>query len=295
MKKRILLTGGSGFIGRNLRESYLTDKYDIFFPGHTELELMDEDAVMHFIKHNRIEIILHTAAKPGHRNSKDTSNLFYTNTRIFFNLARNRDAIEKIIVIGSGAIYDNRFYQLKMPEEYFDEHVPMDEHGMSKYVMGKYIEHTDNIFDLRVFGIYGKYEDYSIRFISNMICKALFDLPLTMNQDRMFDYLWVEDLMPIIDHVIEHGLPWQSMNITPDRSVPLSILAKSVLSATGKDLQILINTPGMGIEYSGSNARLKKILPNIHFTEIETGINILLSYYRLIKGTLDIERLRIDK
>ena len=293
--KNILITGGSGFIGKNISESFLAKKYNIFAPSHTVLELMDEDAVKQFIEHNKIEVVLHAAAKPGHRNSKDSANLFFTNTRIFFNLARNRDSVEKIIVIGSGAIYGSRFYQPKMKEQYFDEHVPMDEHGMSKYTIGKYIEHTDNIFDLRVFGIYGKYEDYSIRFISNMVCKALFDLPLTMNQDRMFDYLWVEDLMPVIEYVVEHGLPWPAMNVTPDKSVSLSSLAKRVLKAAGKDLPLLINTPGMGSEYSGNNARLKEIMPNMQFTDIDTGISKLISYYRLINNTIDIEKLKVDK
>jgi len=182
-----------------------------------------------------------------------------------------------------------------MSESYFDTHVPKDEHGMSKYTIGKYIEHTDNIFDLRVFGIYGKYEDYTIRFISNMICKALFDLPLTMNQDRMFDYLWVEDLMPIIEHAIEHGLPWHAMNVTPDTSASLLSIAESILDATGKFLPIVINTPGMGSEYSGDNTRLRSLFPNLKFTPSRDGIRALIEYYRSIREQIDSKVLLVDK
>lgn len=37
--KTILLTGGNGFIGRNIRESFLIEKYRILFPPSCELNL----------------------------------------------------------------------------------------------------------------------------------------------------------------------------------------------------------------------------------------------------------------
>ena len=83
-----------------------------------------------------------------------------------------------------------------MSEADFGSHIPIDDLGLYKYVVGRMIEQESRFLELRIFGIYGKYEDYSIRFISNIICKALFDLPLTMNQDRYFDYIYVNDIIP---------------------------------------------------------------------------------------------------
>lgn len=48
--KKILLTGGSGFIGRNLRESFLASKYDITAPTHSELDLLDTRSTDEFFK-----------------------------------------------------------------------------------------------------------------------------------------------------------------------------------------------------------------------------------------------------
>lgn len=293
-KRRVLLTGGSGFIGRNVMESYLADRYEILAPRHSELELIDEVAVRDFIRGRGIEIVVHTAAKPGHRNAKDPSSVFYTNTRIFFNLARNADVFEKMIVTGSGAVYDGRFYQRKMSEDYYDAHVPVDEHGLSKYVLEKYIQASENIYDLRIFGIYGKYEDYTIRFISNMICKAMFDLPLTMNQNRMFDYLWVDDLMPVLEFVIENGLPFHSMNVTPDVSFALKDIAEIILFEMKKALPIVISKDGLGMEYSGDNSRMKSVLPNLQLTPLREGVRKLIHWYEANRSEVDLRSLGVN-
>src|SRR5208282_3190765 len=245
-----------GFIGRNIRESHLAQKYNIIAPAHKDLDLLDEDQLRSFFKHSKIDIIIHAAAKPGHRNAKEPGKVYFENTRIFFNLARNAEYFQKMLVIGSGAIYDARYYQPKMKEEYFDTHVPADEHGLCKYVCGKYIQRADKITDLRVFGIFGKHEDYAIRFISNMICKAIFDLPMTMKQNRRFDYLYIDDLMPILDYFIRNDARHKEYNVTPDESAELYQIAVKVLGISGKNLPILVSQDGMGPEYSGDNGRL---------------------------------------
>ncbi len=275
----IFLTGGSGFIGRNIRESFLAQKYSLLAPAHNELELMDETAVRTYLIEHSIDIIIHAATKPGHRNAKDPTNIFYCNTRMFFNLARNLDIVQKLIITGSGAIYDMRYYQPRMKEEYFGEHVPLDEHGLSKYVIGKYSENHDRIIDLRIFGIFGKYEDYAIRFVSNMICKAIFDQPLTMKQNRRFDYLFVEDLMPVLDYFITTAGSHRAYNVTPDESVELLELARRVCLISGKNMPIVIAREGMGIEYSGNNSRLRKEMPELTFTGIDRAIEKLYAYY----------------
>ena len=40
---KIMITGGSGFIGRNLIE-YLAKRHEVLAPTHKELELVDDDA-----------------------------------------------------------------------------------------------------------------------------------------------------------------------------------------------------------------------------------------------------------
>ena len=292
---KILLTGGSGFIGRNIRESFLAEKYEILSPSSKELNLADEESVDAFFKNNSIDLVVHAAVKPSHRNAKDFSNLFYTNTRMFFNLERHKDEYQKMLVLGSGAIYDMRHYRPKVKEVEWTNHIPADEHGYCKYVCEKVIEHSSNIFDLRIFGIFGKYEDYAIRFISNAICKTLFDLPITIKQNRKFDYLYVNDLMPILDWFIDNNPQKKSYNITPDCAISLYDLAIMVRDISNSDVPILIKNEGLGLEYSGDNTLLKNEYTTICFTPIRTAIQELYSGYRENKQLIQKDLLLTDK
>lgn len=276
---KILLTGGSGFIGRNILESYLADEHTFYAPRHNELDLLDENAVRGFFSTHDIDIVIHGAVRPGHRNAADRSGQLFHNTRMFFNIARNADRFNKLIFIGSGLVYDLRHYVPKMKEEYFDANVPADEGGFSKYITAKYIEKTDNIVELRIFGVFGRYEDYAIRFISNAICKTLYDLPITIRQNRRFDYIYIEDLMPILDYFIHHNTTCKSYNVTPDHAVELKQLAETVRAVSGKDVPIIIAQDGMGIEYSGDNRRLREEIPSLTFKPLDEAIRELTLWY----------------
>lgn len=294
-KKTILLTGGSGFIGRNIRESCLAEKYDLLVPSRSELDCADTSSVDAWFRRHRVDAVIHAAVKPGHRNAKDTSDLFYTNTRMFFNLERHCNDYERMLVIGSGAIYDNRSYRPRMREEEWTQHLPADEHGYCKYVCGKTIERSANIYDLRVFGIYGPYEDYAIRFISNAICKALHGLPITLRQDRRFSYLWVRDLMPVLEWFLAHEPRHRAYNVAPQESVTLYELALLVRRLAGCDVPIRVGCEGMGMEYTADNGRLRAEMPDLRFTPPAEAVAELIRWYAARRGQIDRSLLLVDK
>jgi UDP-glucose 4-epimerase len=294
--KKVLLTGGSGFIGKNIIESYLAKKYQIIAPKRTELDLVNYESVHNFFQKNKnFDVVIHSATRPGHRNAQDLNGVFYDNCRMFFNLVKNSDSFGRLLNIGSGSIYDMCHYQPKMKEEFFGTTIPVDEHGFFKYVAGKHIEASENIIDLRVFGVFGKYEDYSIRFISNAICKAIFDLPITIKQNRKFDYIFIDDLMPILEFFIEKKVLHKSYNITPNKAIELLEIAEIIKKISQKDLEIKIFQTGFGLEYSGDNLRLKKEMPNFDFEKIEASINSLYQYYLKNKSALNLQLLLTDK
>ena len=129
----VLITGGTGFIGRNLVE-LMTSKYKVLAPPRQQMDLLDGDSVSRFFRQYQIDVVIHSATTPGHRNAPKVTDLVARDLRMFFNLVHNADKFGKMIFLGSGAAYDMLYYQPKMEEEYFDTHIPVDEGGFSKYI-----------------------------------------------------------------------------------------------------------------------------------------------------------------
>lgn len=291
--KKILLTGGSGFIGRNLRESFLKDCYEIFTPSHAELNIADTASVDSYFRKYEFDAILHTAVKPGHRNAPDHSQLFYTNVRMFENLARHRDRFGRFINFGSGAVYDMAANNAGVMEEELFSRMGTDEHSFCKYVVAKRIEALPGFVDLNIFGIFGKYEDYAIRFISNAICKSLFGLPITLRQNRRFSYLDVNDLPAILERFIENDVTYSSYNVVPNGFVELRSIADYVASIGG--VEVRVASDGYGLDYYGSNARLKTEFGDIAFTPLHNSIDTLYKWYTQNKQNLNYDALCVDK
>lgn len=291
---RILVTGSSGFIGRNIVER-LASEHQVLAPRHAELDLQDGDAVARYLDAAPVDAVVHSATKPGHRNAKDPAGLLEANTRMFANLTRRRDLCGRVVLLTSGLVYDQRFYSPRMREERFGEHVPADEGGYSKYLCARMAEGLPGAVELRPFGVFGPHEDWEIRFISNAICKCIFDLPITLRQDRLFDYVWVDDLSEVVRRAVLGDLPAGAYNVTPDEAISLRVVAEKVRRASGKDVEIRVARPGVGVEYSGDNARLRQALPGFRFTKVDEAIGRLYRWYDARRAELKSELLLSDK
>lgn len=291
---KILVTGATGFLGKNLVE-HLTQAHEVATPTRQELDLLDECLLRCYLKANSFDAIIHAAGKPGHRNAADPTGIFWADTRMYFALMHSREYFGRLLIAGSGGIYDLRKYRPKMKEDEWHHHIPADEHGFFRYVTAHHIAASPGVVDLRLFGIFGKYEDYAIRFISNAICKTLFDLPITIKQNRNFDYLYVRDFFPVVDYFLYHDARSREYNVTPDTPISLKELAELILAVSGKKLPVVIFQEGMGLEYSGDNSRLKQELPGLQFTELADAVAELYQWYSDNKASIDRSKLIVDK
>jgi nucleoside-diphosphate-sugar epimerase len=285
-KTKILLTGGNGFIGKNILQ-ILGSKYDMMAPSSSELNLLNKDDVGLFLKENMPDVILHAAAEGGSRKIKTQSGVLNKNLQMFYNLCAYQEFFGKMITFGSGAEYDKRSDISSVNESDFGQHIPVDEYGLAKFTMSKLIENVENITHLRFFAVFGPHEDYSARFISNIICKTLLGVPVTVKQNAVFDYLYVKDLVKILDYFILHKAEHVFYNIGSGKPITLISLAEKIVSLINKKSPIIVENIGFNNEYTCNIDRLKAEIKHLEFTGTDHSLKEMIAYYQSISPKLD--------
>ena len=241
MTKKILITGGNGFIAKNITEMLCND-YDIIAPNSKELNILDSDKVYNFIIRNKFDVIIHAAtydAAPTF-STKDPNMVLENNLKMFFNIARCKEYFGKMIYFGSGAEFGRENWIPKMNENYFNKFIPTNwPYGLSKYIMTSYTnELKDNIYNLRLFSVFGKYDDWRYRFISNACCKAVLNMPITLKQNSVLDYLYIKDLVKLTKWFIENKPKNNVYNLCSGNVFDCKTLAEKIKYISSKDLNI---------------------------------------------------------
>jgi len=273
MIRRILVTGAgpTGFIGRNLAET-LVHRYQIYSPPSAQLDLRNYDEVERYIDKHKIEAIIHACSCK--------TNTMESDLKMYFNLEKASRNISRMICFGSGAEFDKRYDIIMAKESDIGVSIPVDGYGFAKYVMTTHARLSKNIYVLRPFGIFGKYEDWTFRFISNLCCKAVYGLPLTIRRDCKFDFIYIDDLTDVIEWFLENKPVYHDYNFCYGHSVNLTELAKMVLQASGKNLEInILNPHEVGNEYTANNERLRKEMSEFMPTPLSVAVEKLYAYY----------------
>lgn len=291
--KKVLLTGGTGFIGRNIIEYFAdSEEYEIIAPTSKELDIIDENAVTEYLTKNYFDIVLNFAVYgDGIDKTKDGTKMLEYNLRMFLNFEKNSHLYGKMYYAGSGAEYDKSRDIIAVKEDDEGENIPIDHYGLMRYTIDKIIRKSDNIYGLKIFGIYGKYEPWHIRFISNCCCKAIKNLPLSIRQNVYFDYIWIEDFLDILKMLMDNTPKEHVYNVTTGKRIDLYTLAEMVLKVSGKDLPIYVCREGLGKEYTSDNSKLMKELGGYRFTEVETAVAKLYRWYQENESMIDISKL----
>ena len=202
-RKKVLLTGGSGFIGRNIK-GYLSKVCELYAPNRSELNLLKEKDVRTYLSEHGIQVVIHGANPNPVKNQLDHADtMFEESMRVFMNLYNARDCYEYMYTLGSGAEYDKSRDMVLVTEEEEGRSVPYDGYGLAKFVMNELVEKSDNLCNLKIFACYGP-TDHSSKFITHAIRCCLNNEDITIRQNCYFDYMHVSDLACILEYFIYH-------------------------------------------------------------------------------------------
>jgi UDP-glucose 4-epimerase len=290
--KKILLTGGAGFIGKNyIQQSLVNKKAQVFSPTRQELDLQNTKEIDAYFQNKQFDTIIHAASVDVSRNKSVESLLSLNdNLRMFCNVFKNYPNHGRFIQLGSGAEYGRPLRIKEIDESYLGRSIPEDSYGFSKLLASQIIEKLSpaKAVSLQLFGIFGPYEDYQCRFISNAIVRALFGMPILVLRNAEFNYMYIKDFLRILDYFVEIPAEFSCYNITNGAPITLVEISTIVRDVLGNRHKIEVKNSNINTRYTGSNKRLISFLPkDFKFTLLRDAIEEMVVWYEKRLDSLD--------
>ena len=251
---KVLITGGSGFIGTNLTNELRSRGHDVWTcdilqgedPQHLKADTGVYQQMDSIFRQHKFEYVYHLAAEYGRWNGEDHyENLWRTNTIGTKNMLRLQEQHRfKMIFFSSAEVYGD--YDQIMTEDVMEK-VPIKQ--MNDYAISKWAGELQCLNHANMFGVeivrvrplncYGPHEHYS-RYrgvIPIFVYCCLMKKPFTVyrGHKRIFDY--VEDSCRSFANIMDNFVPGEVYNVGSKEEWVISIeeLADIVLEATGAD------------------------------------------------------------
>ena len=272
----ILITGCKGFLAKELI-TYFSNDHTVIKTDRATLDPTNYKNVEQFFNKQIVDVVIHTAIKGGKRNDPKDINNFFTNTRMFENLALVSNKYKMMFNFGSGAEFDRTLKIEELPEAAIYDRYPKDYYGLAKNLISKKINAIDsNIYNLRLFGCFGKFEE-SQRLIHTTYKNFKNKKDATVFQDKKMDYFYAQDVARVIDFYIKNNnleLP-KDLNLCYKTKHKLSDIASMVKNLTNTDQGVIIKNNNLSHSYTGDSSKLSDL--GIKLAGIEKGINECLT------------------
>ena len=286
---RIVVTGGSGLVGKHLQEILP----DAFYLSSKDCDLTDIKKVRWMISSYTPDVVIHLAARVGgiQDNLKYPADYFDDNILINTNIVKvcKEYDVKRFIGILSTCIYPSVVDSYPMTEEdlFIGPPPPSNfSYGYAKRCLAVQIDAYNKQFGTKYnylipCNLYGDYDNLhnenKMHFITALLNKIRNSqdnsLYLLGTGKPLRQFMYAGDLAKIIKLVIENNIT-ESFNVAPDFNYSIDEMAKIALDVTNKDYDIIYDRPELDGQYRKdvSNKKLLKLFPDFKFTQLKEGL-----------------------
>lgn len=223
--KKILITGSTGMVGKNVTERFENSSYNLITPSRSELDLCIKKNVEDFIHQTKPDLIIHCAGRVGgiQANMNNHIEAFIENFDMGRNLvmAAYKNNIKNFLNIASSCVYPKNIKGLLKEEMILQGLLEPTNEG---YALGKigvlklcqYIDNQSENFKYKTLipcNLYGKYDSFNpekSHLIPAIIRKI--DLAISNNSNQVEiwgdgsarrEFMYTEDLADFICQAIK--------------------------------------------------------------------------------------------
>jgi len=276
----ILITGGNGFIAKNIYQT-IKDDHNVHLTNRKTLDILDKEQVSVYFDNHQIDVVIHTAVSGGSRIKEDGPGALINNLVMFDNLVKNNHKFGSLIHFGSGAEFDRRTDIKSAKED--DESSPVDYYGLSKKIIKRQIDKIDNFYNLRIFGCFGVGEA-DTRFVKSAIKNVRNGNPIVIHQNRYMDFVYVGDLCKVVRYYIKNiakkNLP-KDVNLCYNNSKSLLDVANKINEFMGKPSNnVNIEKSEFYTEYTGNGDRLESL--GIDLVGLDEGLKRTIEWQKTL-------------
>jgi UDP-glucose 4-epimerase len=305
MKLKILITGGCGFIGKNISNYLINFKnykiivVDDLSSGNSNLlnnkikiykQKIDLIHLEKIIKKHRINHIIHCAAHFANQNSIENPYIdLKTNILGSLNVLNiaKKFKIKKLINLSSSCVYDN--FRSNENSIKPSNKTP---YAISKFAAEQYSSffknfYNMNIINLRLFNIYGPYDYYGKyrNVIPNFINAALKNNKIEIHGDGLStrDFTYVKDLCRAIKIILSKKKVNGTYNFGSSKQINIKNLTKKIIFFSKSESQIkFIKTRSWDIKSRriSNNIKFKREFKGFNFTKINEGLKETISWFK---------------
>ena len=248
---KIAITGSAGMIGSCLQQHLTDQNHQVIGLSRQVLDIANAQAVDNFFYHNEVDVIIHGALYGREAVRNNQIDMYQVNMMMFDNLYRNRHRFKQLINLGSGTEYDTSRDITMVQEDDIYLVEPANYYDRVKNHISRICCNTENFTTLRMFGVMSHTESNK-RFFRHLLESDRF----VIKNDRYFDFINLEDLLPVIDAVITDQITDKHVNVVYAEKVKLSELAQMFCNINKLDLdKIVIDSP-TGLNYTGDSSLL---------------------------------------
>ena len=301
---KILLTGGSGMVGKNILEYSKKYKHTFLSPSSKELNLLDYNSVNNFIKKNKPDFIIHAAGKVGgiQANISEPVNFLVDNLDMGRNIiiAAKNNSIKNLLNVSSCSMYP-RNAENPLSEDLIlkGELDPSNEGYAIAKVMStrlcEYIMKEDNdknyktVIPCNLYGKYDKFDPKNSHMIPAVIrkiheAKELGNVEIDIWGDGYArrEFMYAEDLADFIFYAIPNfKLMPQNINVGLGEDYSINEYYKCIAEVIGYEGSFIHDlTKPVGMKQKLIDDTSLKAFGWRYKTSLKEGVNKTFKFYK---------------